>query len=197
MFLPLAVTLLGAAPGAAEPQARDAEIALALSAGPAHFSSEAGVYVLEVHGYTKLRESRNGFHCIVERSEPGALEPQCLDAEGSETMLPRILMAARLRAEGKTAAEVDAAIAAAYHDGRLRAPRRPGINYMLSKQNRVPMGDGRIAPFPPHLMFYAPYLSNLDLGVKPGSGSPAFVINEGRPGAYVIVPVPAEDGAIH
>lgn len=193
----LAAALLAALPVAADAPAREREVALALSAGPAHFASEAGVYVLEGAGFVKVRDSRNGFHCIVERSEPGAVEPQCLDAEGSQTVLPRILMAARLRAAGRTSAEVQAEIGAAYRDGRLRAPRRPGINYMLSKENRVPMGDGRVAPFPPHLMFYAPYLTNADLGSKLGPGEPLFVIEEGSPGAYVIVPVSAGEPAHH
>ncbi len=197
MLLNFVLALLAALPATAGPSERDKEIALAVSAGPPHFASEAGVYVLEAAGFVRVRESRNGFHCLVERSEPGAVEPQCLDAEGSETVLPRILMAARLRAEGKAPAEVQAAIGAAYREGQLRAPRRSGVNYMLSKENRVPMGDGRVAPFPPHLMFYAPYLTNADLGAAPNGGGPAFVIEGGSPGAYIIVPVSVETGAHH
>ena len=41
-------------------------------------------------------------------------------------------------------------------------------------------------------MFYVPYLTNTDLGSDGSPGSPLFVIHEGAPGAYAIVPVPAE-----
>ena len=173
---------------------REAEIGAALGAGPPHFAAEAGVYVLTGTGYVLARESKNGFHCLVERSFPTAFEPQCFDEEGSRTLLEAVLMRAELRAAGRSHDEVEAAIAAAYADGRLRAPSRPGINYMLSPENRVPVdAEGKtIIPYRPHLMFYVPYLSNADLGSDGGPASATFVINEGQPGAYAIVPVPLE-----
>lgn len=169
---------------------RERETAAALSAAPAHLAAEAGVYVLEAKGYAKVRDSKNGFTCIVDRDSPQSFEPECLDAEGTETSLPRILYRAELRAQGKSEAEVDSAIAEGYASGRFRAPRRPGIVYMLSKENRVVAdpATGRIVNFPPHVMFYAPYLTNADIGAGPGG--PAFVIGEGTPGALVIVTVP-------
>lgn len=178
---------------------REQEIAAALEAGPPHFAGEAGVYVLGERGFELARESRNGFHCLVERSHPGAFEPQCLDEEGSRTLLRAVLLRAELRAAGKSREEVDAAIAAGYADGTLRAPSRPGINYMLSPRNRVPIDpEGKtIVPYRPHLMFYVPYLTNSDLGSTGGPGSTTFVINEGAPGAYAIVPVPREGGEAH
>jgi hypothetical protein len=68
---------------------------------------------------------------------------------------------------------------------------------MLSPENRVPVDDEgtRIVPYRPHLMFYVPYLTNADLGSTGGPGSELFVIHEGEPGAYAIVPVPAEPKA--
>ncbi len=179
-----------APPAKPELLSHEREMAAALSAGPAHLAADAGVYVLEAKGYAKVRDSKNGFTCIVDRDSPPSFEPECLDAEGSETSLPRILFKAELRAQGKSEAEIKAAIAEGYASGRFRAPRRPGIVYMLSKENRV-VADretGRIINFPPHVMFYAPYLTNADIGAGPGG--PAFVIGEGTPGALVIVTVP-------
>jgi len=58
-------------------------------------------------------------------------------------------------------------------------------------------------PFPPHLMFYAPYLTNADLGLDGTLGpdgnpvGPAFVAGEGSPQALIIVPVGAHQSAGH
>jgi hypothetical protein len=177
-----------------EPLQREREIAAALAAGPAHFREQAGVYVLGEGGFELARESRNGFHCLVERSHRGAFEPQCFDQEGSRTLMQAVLMRAELRAAGADDETIRRAVAAGWAEGRLRAPSRPGINYMLSPENRVPIDrEGtRIIPYRPHLMFYVPYLTNADLGSDGGPDSTVFVIHEGLPGAYAIVPVPAE-----
>jgi hypothetical protein len=51
---------------------------------------------------------------------------------------------------------------------------------MLSMQTLVPNSKGDV-PFPPHLMFYAPYLTNADLGLD-GSLGP-----DGNPAGPVFV----------
>jgi hypothetical protein len=169
---------------------REREIAAALAAAPASLREGAGVYLLGAQGFVLDRPSRNGFHCLVARDLPTAFEPQCFDAEGSETLLVATLLEAELRMAGRSAAEVKRAVGEAWTEGRLRAPRRPGINYMLSRENRVPVDDaGTVRPYGPHLMFYAPYLRNSDFGVAAPGKDPIFLINEGLPGAYVIVPV--------
>lgn len=194
-----AVTLAGTGParadeptaGSPEPLPREQEVAAALEAGPASIAEDAGVYALEASGYVQVRPSGNGFHCLVGRSAPGSFEPQCFDEEGSATILRELLLTAELRARGLGTEEVEAGVAAAYADGRLRAPSRPGINYMLSERNLVPVDEkGTIRPYRPHVMFYVPYLTNRDVGAGPGS--PVFVVGEGTPSAYAIVPVPAE-----
>jgi len=44
-------------------------------------------------------------------------------------------------------------------------------------------------------MFYAPYLTNADLGSdSPAGGGPAFVSGEGTPGALIIVPAGEHQG---
>jgi hypothetical protein len=199
-----AATVLAAETGGArrwkpELLPREREVEAALAAGPKAIAAGAGVYALEERGFVRVRASANGFHCLVQRSSPGAFEPQCLDDEGARSILPAILLEAELRMSGASDAEVEAGLAAAWVDGRLRAPARPGINYMLSTENRVPADESgtRIIPYRPHVMFYAPYLTNRDLGAEPMGDSPVFVIAEGTPRAYVVVPVPAETIAPH
>jgi len=196
MLSPLAVAALPLAAAPTSPLPRDAEIAAALAAGPASIRDGAGVYVATPRGFELARASTNGFHCLVERSFPGAFEPQCFDAEGSRTLLQATLLTARLRGEGLPEPEVRRRVAAAWAAGELRAPARPGINYMLHPGNRVPADpEGTtIVPYGPHLMFYVPYLRNADLGSDGSPDAPTFVINEGQPGAYAIVPVAGAAG---
>lgn len=170
---------------------REQEIAAALAAGPAAIRDGAGLYLLTATGFELARPSSNGFHCLVERSRPEAFEPQCFDSEGSATLLEQVLLRGELRMQGLGAERIATEIANAWAEGRLRTPTRPGINYMLSEHNRVPVGPNRVIPYRPHVMFYAPYLTNDDVGGDLSGASPVFVINEGKPSAYVIVPVPS------
>jgi hypothetical protein len=211
LCLMLVASLLGGTPGRSAPapstsqSAADAqkdEIALALSACPAAVAQGAAVYVLGPAGYVKLRESRNGFTALVQHTAPTAVEPRCMDAEGARTWLPRLLKVAELRAQGKSREEIQATVAAALAKGSLQPPTRFGIDYMLSTQNRVPNEKGEVTPFPPHIMIYAPYLTNKDIGVDrtnlgPDGNpiGPAFVAGDGSPYALLIIPLGAYDGA--
>lgn len=194
----IAAGLLNGAPPAL--MDRPKEIALALSACPPSVAEKAAVYVLEKSGYIKIRDSRNGFTAIVEHSVPGSQAPQCMDAEGTRTFLPRFLKVAELRAQGKTAEEVRHFEAEAFAKGVFQPPNRPGVDYMLSTENLVPDEKGQVIHFPPHVMFYAPYLTNADFGSGgPSSGGPLFVVGEGTPHALVIVPTDAgkHSGSAH
>jgi hypothetical protein len=173
--------------------ARDKEIALALEAGPPSVTAKAGIWVHDRTGYVKARESQNGFVCLVDHRIPAAVEPQCLDAEGVKTFFPKYQLIASLRAQGKPEPAIRAAVLAAFKDGRLKAPSRPGVIYMLSPHNVVTIDDvkGIAAPFPGHLMFYAPNLTSADLGSDGAPTSPLFVVDEKTPHALMIVPVPA------
>jgi hypothetical protein len=177
---------------------RQKEIALALSACPASAASKAAVYVLDKSGYIKVQDSQNGFTAIVQHSVPAAQEPQCMDAEGTRTFLPRMLKVAELRAQGKSPEEIKRFVADAIAKGVFQPPTRPGVDYMLSTQNVVPDDKGNIAPFPPHVMFYAPYKTNAELGSEgQAGGGPAFVAGEGTPYALIIVPVGTHTGSGH
>ena len=175
---------------------RQKEIALALSSCPPSIASQATVYVLEKTGYVKVRDGQNIFAAIVQRVRLTSLEPQCLDAEGARTFLPRILKVAELRSQGKSADEIQALMSDALAKGAFPAPTRPGVIYMLSSQNVNTNGKGET--FPPHVMFFGTHLTNADLGVDGKDvdldGNPkgtAFVAGEGSPYSLVIVPVGA------
>ena len=174
---------------------REKEIALALSACPASVAGKAAVYVLEKSGYVKVRESENGFTAIVGHVLPNSVDPQCMNAEGTRSHLPPILKIAELRAQGKSADEIKHTMAEAYAKGIFPQPTGLGVDYMLSTENLVSSFKGGVAPYPPHVMFFAPGMTNAELGadVTLGpSGNPtaaAFVVNEGTPQAIIIVPV--------
>jgi hypothetical protein len=177
---------------------REKEIAMALSACPPSVASKAAVYVLEKSGYVKVRDSQNGFTALVQHSMPVSQEPECVDAEGTRTLLPRMLKVAELRAQGKGPEEIKRFMADALVKGLVRPTARPGVTYMLSTENVVPDEKGGTEHFPPHVMFYAPYLTNADLGSGgEAEGGPAFVTLEGTPFALIIVPVGAHTGPGH
>ena len=208
-WLVVTVQLIATVPGAAQStQAgatsplmdRQKEIALALSACPPSVASKAAVYVLEQSGYVKVRDSQNGFTAIVQHSLLTTQEPQCMDAQGARTLLPRILKVAELRAQKKTPEEIKRIIADGFAKGIFTPPTKPGINYMLSTENLVPDDNGVATPFPPHVMFYGPYMTNADIGSEgQAAGGPAFVAGSGSPYALIIVPVgvPVGAGADH
>ena len=182
---------------------RDKEIALALSACPPELATGAAVYVLEKNGYVKVRDSTNGFTAIVQHAVPASQDPQCMDAEGSRIILPRYLKVAELRAQGRSPEEIKRFVTDAFAKGIFKAPSRIGIDYMLSTQNLTPNSRGQVVPFPPHVMFYAPFLTNADIGVGKALGpdgnpvGPAFVASEGSPTALIIVPVAPAGGHVH
>jgi hypothetical protein len=148
---------------------RERQIALAESAAPAEVSSKATVYILGPKGLEKVREGTNGFSCFVGRHfvnpTETTVEPTCFDAEGSRTILIVRLREEELRSTGKSEAEIKADIANGYKEGRFKDPSKPGFLYMMSSENRLgPTSDHGTASFPPHLMFYAPYMTTKDIG---------------------------------
>jgi hypothetical protein len=171
---------------------RDKEIELALSAAPEHLRDGAGVYVLERNGFVKARDSSNGFTCIVNRDHPLNQKPVCFDAEGTATILPKVLRVGELLMQGKPMSEIDAEIAEGFRTGKYVAPRRPGVAYMLSGDIRnFNPRTGKVESFPPHVMFYAPNLTNADLGTTSEAlaknPSLPFVAYQGPHGFIIVV----------
>jgi hypothetical protein len=170
---------------------RDKEIKLALSAAPEHLRKGAGVYVLERNGFVKVRDNQNGFTCVVNRDHPSNLKPVCFDAEGTATILPKILRVGELLMQGRRMSEIDEEIEEGFRSGKYISPRRAGVAYMLSGdiRNYNPR-TGKVESFPPHVMFYAPNVTNADLGTTPEAlkqdPSLPFVAYQG-PHGYIIV----------
>jgi hypothetical protein len=144
---------------------RNAEIALARTAAPPSISKDATVMVLGRHGYETVIVGKNGFVCLVERGWNGAFEgdrgfwnprsrgPDCYNAPAVRTVLPIILMRAKLALAGKSKEEMRESIKAAVARNELQAPEPGGMAYMLSKQGHL---NDRAGAWLPHLMFFVP-----------------------------------------
>jgi hypothetical protein len=169
---------------------RAEEIALALSAAPEHLRKGAAVYALEKNGYVLVRESLNGFTCIVNRDHPLNIKPTCYDAEGTATILPKVLRVGELLMQGKSTEEISQEIDAGFKSGKFISPRRPGVAYMLSGDIRnFNARTGKVESFPPHVMFYAPNLTNADIGSGPDADSNLPFIAYQGPHGYMIMTV--------
>src|SRR3954462_461706 len=166
---------------------RDVEIELALNAAPPHLRDGAAVWVFESTGYVKARDGRNAFSCIVSR-RGGDLFPVCWDAEGASALMPIDLADGKMRLAGASGAEVDRAVAAGFTDGRVRAPSKAGLAYMLSPMRYKIDESGVVARSNPnpHVMFYGPGLTDADVGGVRGS---VLFMNKVGPDGMIIVPV--------
>lgn len=190
----VSLVLAGGAPAAAQdgalmfepPATRAGEVDLALSALPESMRPHATVYVLGDTGYEIAREGTSGVRCLVSHDRPDTQEPICWDAEGSRTILPVTLDRAAWRAEGVSDDEIEQRVAARFADGTYRAPSRPGVSYMLSTENYVFNGE-KVVKYFPHVMFYAPYLTNADIGSDGTDPYAPWILNEGSPHAYIIL----------
>lgn len=178
---------VGGQAGAVELLPREREIELAVSAAPVHLRKDATVYVFGRGGFEKVRVGQNGFTCLVNRdgAQNGdrTLRPTCWDAEGGNTIVPVVLRVGELLAQGKTAAEIKREIDSGFTEGRFHSPRRTGIAYMLAgdvKQFDAQTGKILSLAYPPHYMFYAPGVTNADIGMT----KEGYQINPSLPGVY-------------
>lgn len=167
------------------------EVVLALSAAPEYLREKAGVYAFTESGYRLLREPENPFTCIVNRDHPQVLKPTCFDAEGTRTIIPKIRYVGNRLLEGVEMPVLREELARAFVDGKFQSPSRPGVAYMLSRYNRpVNAATGQLGFFPPHVMFYAPDLTNQDIGHDMAfydPKQPLPMIAYGGPQGYMIM----------
>jgi len=164
----------------------DVQIAIAKSAGPP-VSAAATIYVLGTHGYTRAQQGTNGFTCLIDQNQPDVIAPECFDAAGAPT-IEAIMFVAAERARGVSEAEIRTAVKDRYERGQFVPPARPGIVYMLSDYNYLADPDThQITHFPPHLMFYAPFLKATDVGSGPGA---PFLTDPGQADNLMVV-IPA------
>jgi hypothetical protein len=164
-------------------------MAMALSAAPEHLRAGASAYVLTKDGFVLARQGTNGFACIVNRDHPLNQKPTCYDAEGAATILPKVLKVGELLMKGVAMGQISAELAEGFRTGKFISPRRPGVAYMLSGDVRnYNPATRQVETFPPHVMFYAPNLTNEDIGsngkFEPGLPSIAY---QGPQGFMIVV----------
>lgn len=155
----------------------------ALSALPPALRDKATVLVLDpAKGYRLARQGTNGLTCIVERTAWELVDfrndiyiPLCYDAAGAKTLLRVKMDAATLRAQGMRAAALKAEIERRYARKVYAAPERPGVSYMISPVFRtIGPPDLEVHTMAmPHLMFYAPFVTNEDIAAAPDLADPS------------------------
>jgi hypothetical protein len=182
----------------------------ALSALPPQLRAGATVYLLNpAKGYYVARKGSNGFVCFVMRTawewaefRNDIITAISYDAEGAKTIFPIYQDVAAMRASGKyTALQTRNIVIDRIKKGIYKAPARPGISYMLGPVMRTypatPAEHNVITMHMPHYMFYAPYLTNADIGNIPdGQQDGPFVVSpedmflgkRKAPYGYIIVP---------
>jgi len=190
-----------------EPLPRDLEIQLALSALPPHLRDNATVYVLNPgKGFEVARKGTNGFHAFVARTgddtfrgawplkeyRDDILYPISFDQAGAKEQMRVFFDAAAMQAKGTPAGELKGVIKERFKTGHYKVPDRAGVSYMLSPILRTyvnPEENDSVATANiPHVMYYAPNVSNENIGgPKPELPPPMvpFVIMPGPHGYFI------------
>ncbi len=196
-----------------EPLPRDLEIQLALSALPPHLRDNATVYVLNPDkGFEVARKGTNGFHAFVARTGDDAfrgswpltayrddiLYPISFDKAGAKAQMRVFFDAAEMQAKGTPPGELKKIMKDRLKTGYYKAPERVGISYMLSPVLRTyfdPEESDRVVTMNyPHVMYYAPNVTNEDIGGGKLGGMYPFVIMPG-PLGYIIQPIDQSERA--
>lgn len=153
------------------------ETQFALSAVPPSLRERASVYLLDpAKGYYLSKQGTSSLTCIVQRTaweysdfRNDIYWPVCYDAEGARTLLKVIMDSAALRAQGMNPESMKQEISKRYRNGTYKAPQRFGVSYMAGPVMRaIGPPDMKVRTMPmPHLMFYAPFLTNEEIGATP------------------------------
>lgn len=141
---------------------REAEIALARSAGPDPISRDAEVLVLGPHGFETAVAGHNGFVCIVSRSwsspiddaqfwNPKERGPICYNAAAARYFVPLLRKKTDLVLSGKSKSAITKEMKAALDAGEF-PPLGPGaMCFMMAKKGYLNDNGGH---WHPHLMFF-------------------------------------------
>jgi len=165
------------------------EIRLARSGAPPEVSKAATVLVLRNGKYVEAVKGTGDVTCLVNRSQPLSLEPECYDAEASATVLPIQRFQTEQRIAGTPKQAIDARVDERLRSGEFRLPRRPALVYMMSAEQVLYNDNGqKVGPWLPHLMWYFPYMKAADLGMPAANATISF-IGEGTSLSAVVVPV--------
>ena len=180
----IAINLIGvsarppqAAETAIERMPAELETRFALSALPLALRDKATVYLLDPgKGYRLSRQGTSGVTCLVERTAWELADfrndiyiPLCYDAVGTKTYLKVIMDAATLRGQGMGPVALKAEIERRYKNKTYQIPEKAGLSYMVAPVFRtVGPPDMKVHTMAmPHLMFYAPHITNEDIGARP------------------------------
>jgi hypothetical protein len=166
-----------------EPLPRDLEIQLALSALPPHLRENATVYVLNPDkGFEVARKGTNGFYTLVarigddtfrgswplKRYRDDILYPISFDQAGAKANMRVFLDAAEMQAKATPPGQLKEIIQRRYKTHFYKAPERAGVSYMLSPILRTytnpEENEEVLTANLPHVMHYAPHVSNKDIG---------------------------------
>jgi hypothetical protein len=189
---------------------------LALSALPPHLRDSATVYVLNpAKGFEVARKGTNDFHAFVARTgddtfrgswplteyRSDILYPIAFDKAGTKAQMRVFFDAAVLQAKGTPPGALKSLIKDRFKAGFYKTAERAGVSYMLSPvlrtYDRPEASDGVSTVNYPHVMYYAPDVSNEDIGGgKPGGADP-FVILHGHHGYMIQAFGLTERAAIH
>ena len=184
------------------------EVRYELSAAPPHLRDGATTYVLDPSkGYVLNRKGTNGVSCIVVRSDwqwpdqpfrDDIAWPVCFDAEGSNTLLQDYIYTAELRARGMDVKQVHLEVTKRFGTKGYPNPARSGVAYMIAPVMR----GWTVRPKPvtlnmPHYMFYAPGVTDADIGGKPFSLYPFMLrMSPGRDDVIILLVGETEKAAI-
>jgi hypothetical protein len=162
------------------------ETRFALSALPPALRDRATVYLLDPKkGYQLSREGTSGLTCLVERTvwewvdfRSDIYIPLCYDAAGTKAHLKVMMDAATLRAGGMGPVALKAEIENRYKNKVYKAPEKPGLSYMVAPVFRAlgPPDMKMHSMSMPHLMFYAPNVTNEDIGAVPDLAVPSSLV---------------------
>lgn len=181
---------------------RDLEIQLALSALPPHLRDSATVYVLNPDkGFEIARKGTNGFHTFVARTGDDAMRgswplkeyrddilyPISFDDAGVNAQMQVFFDIAAMQAKETPPAQLKQIIQERFKNHYYKAPARAGLSYMLSPILRTytnpDENENVVTASVPHVMYYAPNVSNHDIGGSPQPGGKyPFVILHGPHG---------------
>ncbi len=182
---------------------RDAEIALARSAGPSFISERATIKVLTTGGFEVAQKGDNGAVCMVMRGfsaptytpapfrdlvyDPKVHAPICFTAPAAKTAMPYYELRTKLAMEGKNPDQIAETLKAAYAKGDL--PKRDTVTFAYMWSSHQHLGSG-IGTWRPHVMVFAPNYDNAMVGgAEFGSPFPQLSDDAGTPFSVVVIPV--------
>ena len=183
---------------------RQAEIALARTAGPPSIAANAEVLVLTPNGFETAAKGTNGWVCLVERSWNSAFDdtefwnpkergPDCLNPPAARTEIPQQIQEAKWALGGLSRQQMAEKTKAAFVDHTFKSPEPDAFGFMLSKEGYLNHARG---PWQPHMMFFvtkeqvAIYGSNVANSPTASKDRGAYL------SAMIYVPVPTwSDGS--